>query len=241
LTPDMIEGIRALLDDGGIKAILKQRDQLQIPDSADYFFENLEKCCQKDYVPTDDDMLCTRASTTGILESIFVIHDQKFVIIDVGGQRSERKKWIHCFEEVNCILFIVGTSEFDQTLYEDNTTNRLHESKKIFHEICRSKWFTNTMVILFLNKSDIFTEKIKSGKSIKTCFPEYSGLNGVEPSLQFIADKFCDIVDTTTNTKKDIVVHTTTATNTHNIQLVWESVYEHIIRISLGNGGKDAL
>ncbi|EJW74437.1 hypothetical protein WUBG_14655 [Wuchereria bancrofti] len=43
-------------------------------------------------------------------------------IFDVGGQRSERKKWIHCFEDVNAIIFIAAISQYDQVLFEDETT-----------------------------------------------------------------------------------------------------------------------
>uniref|UniRef100_A0A914KFU1 Uncharacterized protein n=1 Tax=Meloidogyne incognita TaxID=6306 RepID=A0A914KFU1_MELIC len=45
-----------------------------------------------------------------------------FLVFDVGGQRSERKKWIHCFENVNSIIFITAISEFDQVLFEDEAT-----------------------------------------------------------------------------------------------------------------------
>lgn len=40
----------------------------------------------------------------------------------MGGQRSERKKWIHCFEDVTAIIFCVGMSEYDQVLHEDEST-----------------------------------------------------------------------------------------------------------------------
>lgn len=40
-------------------------------------------------------------------------------MVDVGGQRSERKKWIHCFEGVTAILFCVALSAYDLTLEED--------------------------------------------------------------------------------------------------------------------------
>jgi len=43
-------------------------------------------------------------------------------LFDVGGQRSERKKWIHCFEDVTAIIFCVAMSEYDQVLQEDETT-----------------------------------------------------------------------------------------------------------------------
>jgi hypothetical protein len=43
-------------------------------------------------------------------------------MIDVGGQRTERKKWIHLFENVTCVLFLVAISEYDQALVEDEST-----------------------------------------------------------------------------------------------------------------------
>lgn len=41
-------------------------------------------------------------------------------MLDVGGQRSERKKWIHCFEGVTAIIFCVAMSEYDLVLAEDD-------------------------------------------------------------------------------------------------------------------------
>lgn len=46
-------------------------------------------------------------------------------MFDVGGQRSERKKWIHCFENVTSIIFCVALSEYDQTLLEESNQVRL--------------------------------------------------------------------------------------------------------------------
>lgn len=48
-------------------------------------------------------------------------------LFDVGGQRSERKKWIHCFEDVTAIIFCVAMSEYDQVLHEDETTVNIIE------------------------------------------------------------------------------------------------------------------
>ena len=45
-------------------------------------------------------------------------------IVDVGGQRSERKKWIHCFEDVTAILFFVALSAYDLGLREDGIVVR---------------------------------------------------------------------------------------------------------------------
>ena len=66
-------------------------------------------------------------------------------------------------------------SEYDLKLYEDETVNRMDESLKLFDEICNSKWFAETSIILFLNKSDIFREKIKK-VDLSSCFQTYKGM-----------------------------------------------------------------
>lgn len=57
--------------------------------------------------------------TTGITETVFDLGQLTYRMFDVGGQRSERKKWIHCFENVNCLMFLVAISGYDQCLVED--------------------------------------------------------------------------------------------------------------------------
>jgi hypothetical protein len=76
--------------------------------------------------------------------------------------------------DVTAIIFCVGISEYDQVLAEDHETNRMHESLKVFEEISNNKWFQSTPIILFLNKKDLFEEKIAK-VDLKVCFPEYTG------------------------------------------------------------------
>ena len=51
---------------------------------------------------------------------------------------------------------------------------RMNESMKLFDSICNNKWFVDTSIILFLNKKDLFEEKIRKSP-LSICFPEYSG------------------------------------------------------------------
>lgn len=54
-------------------------------------------------------------------------------MVDVGGQRSERRKWIHCFENVTSIIFLVALSEYDQILFEsENEVNTITISFSYF-------------------------------------------------------------------------------------------------------------
>ncbi|KAF5403512.1 Guanine nucleotide-binding protein G [Paragonimus heterotremus] len=95
-------------------------------------------------------------------------------IVDVGGQRSERRKWIHCFENVTSIIFLVALNEYDQVLVENNNQNRMEESLLLFRTIANYQCFQATSIILFLNKKDIFEEKILYS-NLKDYFPEFPG------------------------------------------------------------------
>ncbi|KAJ8380886.1 hypothetical protein SKAU_G00016640 [Synaphobranchus kaupii] len=70
------------------------------PDSTKYYLTDLDRIADPQYVPTQQDILRVRVPTTGIIEYPFDLESVIFRMVDVGGQRSERRKWIHCFENV---------------------------------------------------------------------------------------------------------------------------------------------
>jgi G-protein alpha subunit len=181
ITTQIAEDIESLWTDKGIRAIYERQAEFQLNDSAAYFFENVRRMADPDYLPSDQDILRSRSKTTGIVETSFKLENITFRMIDVGGQRSERKKWLHCFQDITSAIFCVATPEYDLKLYEDDETNRMHESIRLFREICNNKWFVETSTILFLNKDDIFREKIQK-VDLNVCFPAYTGL----PTLSLI-------------------------------------------------------
>ncbi|CAB1353385.1 unnamed protein product [Coregonus sp. 'balchen'] len=136
------------------------------------YLNDLERLVQPGYIPTEQDMLRSRVKTTGIIETQFGLKELNFRMFDVGGQRSERKKWIHCFEGVTCIILIAALSAYDMVLVEDDEVNRMHESLHLFNSICNHRYFIATSIVLFLNKKDVFTEKIKKAH-LSMCFPDY--------------------------------------------------------------------
>ena len=60
-------------------------------------------------------------------------------MVDVGGQRSERRKWIHCFENVTSIIFLVALSEYDQILFESDNEVRIEGLKGYFLNVAFSE------------------------------------------------------------------------------------------------------
>ena len=155
ITPELAAGIKKLWSDQTVKTFFKDHHcQFQIMDTADYFFDNLDRIMADDYLPNDTDILHCRTRTSGICELEFHVDDSRFKMIDVGGQRSERRKWIHCFENVTAIIFFVALSEYDQTLYEDHTANRMQESIMLFAETANCQvlvFFSSLLIFLTFN------------------------------------------------------------------------------------------
>ncbi|CAK9832924.1 G protein alpha q subunit [Anthophora retusa] len=169
-----VEAIKDLWADGGIQECYDRRREYQLTDSAKYYLSDLERIEKPDFLPTEQDILRARAPTTGIIEYPFDLDSIIFRMVDVGGQRSERRKWIHCFENVTSIIFLVALSEYDQILFESENENRMEESKALFKTIITYPWFQQSSVILFLNKKDLLEEKIMYSHLVDY-FPEYTG------------------------------------------------------------------
>ena len=121
LPRDVGDAIRGLWKDGGIKEAVSRSREFQLNDSAVYYFNSIDRMSSLGYMPTDQDILRSRVKTTGITETTFKVGELTYKLFDVGGQRSERKKWIHCFENVTALVFLVSLSEYDQMLYEDES------------------------------------------------------------------------------------------------------------------------
>lgn len=97
------------------------------------YFNQIDRMADPQYLPTDQDILRSRVKTTGITETMFRVGELTYRLFDVGGQRSERKKWIHCFENVTALVFLVSLSEYDQMLYEDESVVCIFIARKEVH------------------------------------------------------------------------------------------------------------
>lgn len=220
------EDIQALWKDAGIQRAYEQRDRVfQLNDSASYFFDNINRFINSNYLPSEQDVLRARVRTTGIEEAVFTFDDMHFRMLDVGGQRSERRKWIHCFDSVTAVMFCASLSEYDQTLREDDSQNRMTESLLLFDEICNSPWFKDTSFILFLNKIDLFKEKILR-VDLSVAFPNYTGGKNFEAASNYIKARFLE----QNTSPHSVYVHFTCAINTENVEFVFKCVRDTLLK-----------
>ncbi|XP_011437271.1 guanine nucleotide-binding protein G(q) subunit alpha [Crassostrea angulata] len=225
-----VHAIKALWADEGIQECFDRRREYQLTDSAKYYLDDVDRIANPNYLPTLQDILRVRVPTTGIIEYPFDLDSIIFRMVDVGGQRSERRKWIHCFENVTSIMFLVALSEYDQVLVESDNENRMEESKALFRMIITYPWFQNSSVILFLNKKDLLEEKIMLSHLVDY-FPEFDGAKkDAQAAREFILRMF---VDLNPDPDKIIYSHFTCATDTDNIRFVFAAVKDTILQLNL--------
>jgi len=229
--------VKELWLDPGIQQVWDRRSEFQIIDSVKYYFDKIDIIKMPDYLPDKDDILYSRVRTSGIVTESYEIDGTTFEMYDVGGQRNERKKWIHCFEGVTAVIFVAALSEYDQKLFEDVSTNRMVEALDLFEEICNNTFFARSSMILFLNKQDLFAEKIKT-KSIKDTpmFSDYNGPPGdYNAGVQYFLNMF--LAKNKAGSERQIYHHVTCATDTRNVRVVFDACKDIILRENLKNSG----
>ncbi|KAI5858211.1 G protein alpha subunit [Durotheca rogersii] len=231
LPPSYLGPVKALWADGGVQKAILKGNEYALHDNLAYFCEDVDRIWASDYVPTDQDLLRSRLRTTGITETIFDLGQLTYRMFDVGGQRSERKKWIHCFENVNSLLFLVAISGYDQCLVEDKDGNQMNEALMLWESIANSHWFTKSALILFLNKMDLFKEKIATSPITSHGFVDYQGPpDDYKQASKYFMDKFRAL---NRNPEKEIYGHFTNATDTNLLKITMGSVQDMIIQRNL--------
>ncbi|KAK0629644.1 guanine nucleotide-binding protein alpha-3 subunit [Bombardia bombarda] len=232
INPKVGIAVQAIWNDPAKDQLMERQTEFYLMDSAEYFITEAMRIVSPDYVPNEMDVLRARTKTTGIYETRFKMGQLSIHMFDVGGQRSERKKWIHCFENVTSIIFCVALSEYDQVLLEESSQNRMMESLLLFDSVVNSRWFMRTSIILFLNKVDIFKQKL--GRSpLGNYFPDYSGGNDVNKAAKYLLWRFNQV----NRAHLNLYPHLTQATDTSNIRLVFAAVKETILNNALKDSG----
>eukprot|EP01103_Thecamoeba_quadrilineata_P006296 TRINITY_DN16019_c0_g1_i1.p1 TRINITY_DN16019_c0_g1~~TRINITY_DN16019_c0_g1_i1.p1 ORF type:complete len:361 (-),score=47.48 TRINITY_DN16019_c0_g1_i1:99-1181(-) len=234
LNPELTNSIKELWENHLVQNHYFNNSEFHTDDSHIYYLNSITRISSDNYVPTDQDLLRARMRTLGVNEICFENEGTRFKIVDVGGQRSQRRKWIPCFDGITALIFCVAMSEYDQFLHEDRTVNRMHESLAAFRDVATLPYFVNTPMILFLNKCDLFEEKIIK-KDLKECFPDYDGGCNVENGSRFLKELFRS--QDSKRPRNLLYIHITCATNTDNINYVFADVKNFVINVSLERSG----
>ncbi len=234
LLPALGAAIAALWASPAVRQGVARSSEFQLNDSAKYYFESVERVAARGYVPTVEDILRSRVKSTGITEATFAMAGNlSCKMFDVGGQRSERKKWIHCFDNVNLVFFVVAISEFNQVLYEDGATNRMEEAQTLFESVANSRWFANSSILLFLNKTDLLEEKLKTDRLVDF-FPDYRGPNELAPVCEYWKTRFRGLYR---HSFRTLICHLTCATDAKQMKVVFAAIENNILETTIAEAG----
>ncbi|KAI5994612.1 guanine nucleotide-binding protein alpha-2 subunit [Pisolithus orientalis] len=205
--------LKNLWGDKNVQKAYQRGNEAALPENLSYFFPCLDRLFEPSYQPTEQDIVQCRARTIGITETTFHLKDHEMLMVDVGGQKSERRKWIH------------SLSGYDQCLVEDRDANQMQDAMTIWDSICHSQWFKQTSIILFLNKDDLFRKRV-AHSDIKNFFPDYEGEPGdAKAGRDYFRKRFVRLSQKAGRSKeREIYVHTTTATDTAMLRVVMAAV-----------------
>jgi len=190
---DLVDAIQKLWASSSIKRAFERRHEYWHMEASAYFFENCHRFIDPGFIPNDTDVIMCRKRTTGVVTTEFNIGEVKWCVLDVGGQRNERKKWLNCFDKVKAILWLVNLADYNLILFEENSVNRLQEALVLFEQTLRLEKFPNTPVFLIFNKRDLFDEMIQK-YPLSVHFPSYKepdkGSDAATHALKFIENEF---------------------------------------------------
>jgi len=238
LTPEIAGYLTVIWNSEAVQQAYQQKHRIQLlggASASEYFMENAKRFAEEDFLPNVDDMLRVKVKTTGIIETTFNLGGVEFNMVDVGGQRSERKKWLSCFNDISAVLYLVALNEYDMLMEEDDHTNRMEESLKLFQKLSGSQWLRESPMIVFLNKSDLFETKIQS-RPLSACFQDYEAFaektqgTDFEKSCEYIKDQYFRVFNGTR-----LYTFITCALDTGNCQRVFLAVRDAVLDKFLQN------
>lgn len=183
LTEPVSEALRRLWEDAGVRECYARRAEYGgLPP----FLPDVQRVTRPGYVPSREDYLRVRTPSRGVLEYAFQLDDHPVRLVDVGEQRSEPKKWIHCFEDVSAVIFVAPLSDYDDP-------DKMNRARALFSTIASSPWFAESHLLLLLNKKDLLEQKIRRSP-LGAYFSAYRGPPGdAKAAREFLRRLFAEL------------------------------------------------
>ena len=140
-----------------------------------YSEEAIARMLADDFNSASDEDICnTPASTLGVAAYEFSSAKCQLRIIDCGGQRSQRRKWLKYFDSATAVVFVSNLDDYWRPAAEGDAPNALMESLEVFEETVNAGALHNCPVLLFLNKTDLLPGAL-ARYPFNEYFPDFKG------------------------------------------------------------------
>lgn len=153
---------------------------------------HLKRVFAPDYHPTDHDWFHfggRRRCGLGVREARVERSSYTLRLLDMTSGSTERKKWIHIFQDATCLVFVANLALYDQLMLEEASVSQLYEEFLFFDSLVNSRCFTQTPILLFLSNLAAFTEKLRTAP-LSVHFPDYTGGDDAGKALEYLRDKY---------------------------------------------------
>lgn len=248
LTQSVVDDLICLRSCQATEDALQRVGEFHLEDSWIPYMEKIkgfpDKWGGSKWIPNNEDILLSRVMTSGVQQTEITAEKTTFNLIDTGGQRSERKKWMSLFSTVSATIYVMSLNGFDQNLYEDRGVNRWTEAVDMWRRTTRESALANSILIVFFNKFDLFKEKYLRGDKQLPRLTE----DGEDPPLAgdendencalaitYLKGVFKQVVREnnqnhgTEHSISNIAFHPTTALNTENIHVITTGIITSIL------------
>jgi len=226
LNRDMAGRIRAFLEEPAVIKFMDTYDLKKIDTdfNIEYIFKNLDRISEEDFVPSSEDVLMARQRTSGLQISDFTTRDPRVTwkFTDAGGQPTEVRKWPNAFAGARAIIFCVALDEFNVKSEVNPKKTLMEESLKLFKSVIEDN-AKDTVVLLFLNKTDLFKKKLGQ---LEKQFPKYQGGKDYKQAISFISKLYLGMP----TVEKRILIHQTCALDKGQMKSVFNQVMDVVIK-----------
>jgi len=197
----------------------------------DYIMDNIDRIGGKDTQATDEDVLRSRQRTMQSYQINFEFKGYDFEVTDVGGQKTSRRRWSQVVENPTAIIYFTSLSDYNVRSFDGEGT-KFQESVDIWKTVVETAAFSNAVLILMLNKYDLFVEKLKKIPFSKA-YKKYQGSDEPDEVAKYLKDRFLRVVPE--DRQKNFMHNVCCALDTSQMKVVFTSIQDNIANRALSD------
>ncbi|KAF2471825.1 guanine nucleotide-binding protein-like protein alpha-3 subunit [Lindgomyces ingoldianus] len=195
ITPAAVHALENIWQSDTFSTIYVKNFEIDFPQYASYFAHEIERISDRDYVPSEADIIRLNQSIGGIKELRFSWDEIDVHLFNINGYIPDqfRRRWLHQLEGATALVYTVDVSTYDRAFFGQPNESALLDDFATFEAWVNSPKFAGSSIILLLNNFTRFREKLQHSP-LSTFFPEYQpGTDPVTTARRYILRRFKDV------------------------------------------------
>ncbi|KAF2116362.1 G-protein alpha subunit-domain-containing protein [Lophiotrema nucula] len=195
VTPAAVHAVENIWQSEEFSSLFIKNFEIDFPQYATYFASEIERFADRNYVPSESDIIRLNRSEGGIKELRFPWDELDLHLFNISGYIPDqfRRRWLHQLEGATALVYTVDVATYDRPFYGQSTESQLLDDFATFESWANSPKFAGSSIILLLNNFTRFREKLQHSP-LQTFFPDYyTGQDQETSARQYILKRFKDV------------------------------------------------